>query len=487
LRLRATAKNAISDGQSHILEFLFHPKSIAIVGSPSQPAANQGAGVFLDALTSFGYEGNIYPVNPKVSEIRGYKSYHDFMSLPQVPDLVICCIPAPMVPGLVDDCAKRGVKAICIYTAGFGEASSEGRRMQQEIVELARHGGMRLIGPNCMGLYCPSTRLSYSPLLSRESGSVGMFCQSGGNSLALVIMANYLGIHFSKVVSYGNAADLAEVELLEYLAKDPETSIICAYIEGMKDGRRFFDVLNETTKWKPVAILKGGRTGAGAEAALSHTGSLASDERKWQGLCRQSGAVEVYGLEGMIDFMEACLRMKRPTGRRVGILAWGGGPSVLSTDDAVRAGVTVPRFSPELRKRMNQVISEAGSSTANPIDSAMLAVPSLISEVIRIVADSGEVDAVLIRLPFAVGGPPFDLATMKAAAEASFQTSHSTGIPLALVMPHGDTAESAGQFMELRRICLEAGFPLFSTTSRAAQALSIFIEATSRLEHPSGD
>ena len=159
---------------------------------------------------------------------------------------------------------------------------------------------------------------------------------------------------------------------------------------------------------------------------------------------------------------------------------------MLSTDDAGRAGLTVPRFSEQLRKRITQVISEAGSSTANPIDSAMLAVPSLLSQVIQIAADSGEVDLVLIRLPFAVGGPPFDLATMKSAVRAIFETSHNTGVPLALVMPHGDTAESAGQFMELRRMSLEAGFPLFSTTSRAAQALSIFIEATSRLEHPGG-
>lgn len=464
------------------LEFLFHPKSIAIVGSPSQPAANQGAGVFLDALISFGYEGNIYPVNPKANEIRGYTTYPDFMSIPETPGLVICCIPASLVPSLVDDCAKRGVKAISIYTAGFGEASAEGRGVEREMASLARRGGMRLIGPNCMGLYCPRSRLSYSPLLSREAGSVGMFCQSGGNSLALVIMANYLGIHFSKVISYGNAADLAEAELLEYLAQDVETKIICAYIEGAKDGRRFFRVLNQTTKSKPVAILKGGRTGAGAEAASSHTGSLASDERKWQALCRQSGAVEVYSLEGMVDFIEACLHMKPPAGNRVGIIAWGGGPSVLSTDDAESVGLAVPRFSPELRQKLNRFISEAGSSIGNPVDSAMLAEPSLLSETIRIVADSGEVNVVLVRLPFAVGGPPFDMAVMKAAARAVFETGRITGMPLALVMPHGDTAESSGQFMELRRLCLEAHFPLFSTTSRAARALAVFMNAVSRLD-----
>lgn len=464
------------------LESLFHPSSIAIVGSPSQPAANQGAGVFLDALISFGYTGAIYPVNPKATEIRGHRTFPDFRSLPQTPDMVICCIPASLVPGLVEDCVKRGVKAISIYTAGFGEANPDGRRIQQEMADLARRGGMRLIGPNCMGLYCPRSRLSYSPLLSRESGSVGMFCQSGGNSLALVIMANYLGIHFSKVISYGNAADLTEAEILEYLAQDTETEVICAYIEGVKEGRRFFNVLGQTTKSKPVAVLQGGRTRAGAEAALSHTGSLASHGALWQALCRQSGAAQVDSIEGMVDFIEACLHMKRPPGRRVGLVAWGGGPSVLSTDDTEAAGFVVPRFSQDLRGKLSRLISEAGSSVANPVDSAMLAEPSLLSEAVRIVADSGEVDIVLVRLPFAVGGPPFDPDLMQAAAEAVFEAGRITRASVALVMPHGDTPASSGQFMDLRRMCLKARFPLFPATSRAARALAQFTDSMSRLE-----
>lgn len=471
-----------ADTATSDLEFLFHPESVAIVGSPSEPAANQGAGVFLDALIHFNYRGTIYPVNPKVSEIRGIRTYPNFMSLPQTPDLVICCLPAPLVPGLVDDCAKRGVSAISIYTAGFGEAGAEGGSVERGMAHLARRGGMRLIGPNCMGIYCPGTRLSYSPLLSRESGSVGLFCQSGGNSLALVIMANYLGIHFSKVISYGNAADLAEADYLEYLSRDAETRIICAYIEGTKDGRRFFRVLKKATKSKPVAILNGGRTSAGAKAASSHTGALVSDERMWSALCRQAGATQVHSLEEMVDFMEACLYAKPPKGRRAGIIAWGGGPSVLSADDAEAFGLVVPGFSSQLKRELSRFISEAGSSIGNPVDSAVLANPTVLSEAIRIVVNSGEVDLLLIRLPFAVGGPPFDPTVMKATAEAVVQVNQLTDIPLALVMPHGDTPESSGQFMALRSICLDADLPLFSTTSRAARALGQFVDSISLLE-----
>lgn len=465
------------------LEFLFHPKSIAIVGTPSDPAVNQRASVFLDSLMAFGYQGNIYPVNPKVSEIRGLRSYPSTMSLPDNPEYVICCIPAALTLQLVKDCASRGVKAVSVYTAGFSEAGEEGGKLERELLRIARQGRMRLIGPNCMGLYCPSTRLSYSSLLSREPGSVGLLCQSGGISLALTITANFMDIHFSKVISYGNAVDLNEADFLEYLGQDNETRIIGAYIEGVKDGPRFLRTLTRLTKAKPVALLKGGRTKAGAKAAASHTGSLAGDERKWHGLCRQAGAVQVYSSEEMVDFFEACLHMRPPKGRRVGIIAWGGGPSVITTDHCESAGLTVPALPIETRKQLTEFVFEPGSSLSNPIDSPVLANPSLLRRIIEIVAHSKEVDALIIRLPLAVARPPFDLDVTDAIMEAIVETSVAIDVPVAVVQPHGDTPESSGQFHAVHRRCVKANLPLFSTTHRAAQAVSRFIHAASRLDH----
>ena len=465
------------------LEFLFHPRSIAIVGAPSDPAINQGAGVFVDALIAFEYQGNIYPVNPRVSELRGLKAYPDLMSVPQTPDHVICCIPASSTPQLVKDCATRGVKTISIYTAGFSEAGEDGRKMEQELVSLARQGGIRLIGPNCMGIYCPNTRLSFSSLLSREAGCVGLLCQSGGVSLALTIMANFLGIHFSKVISYGNAADLNEADFLEYLMHDMETKVIGTYIEGVREGQRFLKALTRTAKAKPVAILKGGRTRAGAKAAASHTGSLAGDEGKWAALCKQAGAVQVYSSEEMVDFFETCLHMKPPKGQRAGIIAWGGGPSVISTDDCESAGLSVPTFSSELRQELRRFMFEPGSSINNPIDSPALANPSLLSRAIKTVSNSKEVDVLLIRLPFAVARPPFGLDVTKAALEAIIETVKSIDVSVAIIQPHGDTPESSGQFLMAHQRCLEANLPLFSTTGRAARAVNRFIQSLSRLEH----
>ncbi len=464
------------------LEFLFHPRSIAIVGAPSDPAMNQGAGVFLDSLIAFDYQGHIWPVNPKLSEIRGLPSYPSVLSLPNDPDYVICCIPAALTPQLVKDCAHRGVKAISIYTAGFSEASERGADLEQELVNLAHQEGIRLIGPNCMGLYCPSTRLSYSSLLSREAGSVGLLCQSGGVSLALTIMGNFMGIRFSKVISYGNAADLNEADFLEYLSQDSHTGIVGAYIEGVRDGPRFLRALTRLTRSKPVALLKGGRTEAGIRATSSHTGSLAGDERVWQGLCRQAGATEVHSSEEMVDFFEACLRLRPPRGRRVGIIAWGGGPSVITTDDCENAGLVVPTLGMETRKALTGFVSEPGSSIGNPIDSPVLANPALLSRVIETVAQSREVDLLIIRLPFAVARPPFDLAVTNAILEALIGISKSIDVPVAVVQPHGDTPESSGQFFVVHQRCMEASLPVFSTTRRAAGAISRFMQAASRLD-----
>ena len=458
------------------LEFLFHPQSIAIVGTPSDPTNVQGAGVFLDALISFGYRGDIYPVNPRASEIMGLKTYPDLMSVPKSPDYVICCLPASLTPQLMKDCAARGVKAVSMYTAGFSEESDEGRNLEQELVSLARQGGVRLIGPNCMGIYCPSTGLSYNPGLSKEAGRVGFLCQSGGNSLALAFMADFRGVRFSKVISYGNAADLNEADFLEYLAQDAETEIIAAYVEGVKEGRRFTKTLTQAAKTKPVIMLKGGHTEAGAEAAASHTGALRSSKEIWDAFCKQAGVVQAYSLEEMLDIIETFLYLKPLKGRRVAILGWGGGASVMSADDCEGAGLSVPAFSSGLRQQLRRFIFGAGSNATNPVDSLILTNPSLLSQTIRMIGNSKEVDVLLVHMPLAEARSLYSPGMRKVTIETIVETGKSIDIPIAIAQLHGDTPESSGLFFDLQQRCLEAGFPLYSTTRRAAQAINKFIE-----------
>jgi acyl-CoA synthetase (NDP forming) len=276
-----------------ILDSLFHPRSIAVVGA-SDGYFNGVTQVFLDTLIQFKYKGAIYPVNPKFEKVSGLKCYPSVRDIPDVVDYVISIVPASVTPKLVEDCSARGVKTIHLYTSGFAETDEAERgELQQELVAAARKGGVRLIGPNCMGLFVPSEGITYSPAFPMEPGNVGFISQSGSYSLIIIRGAGARGIRFSKVVSYGNASDIDECDLLEYLASDPETKIIGAYIEGTRDGKRLHRVLAETSARKPVIVIKKGGTPAGSRGASSHTGALAGDDKVWDAILRQTGVIRV--------------------------------------------------------------------------------------------------------------------------------------------------------------------------------------------------
>ncbi|MFC2000448.1 CoA-binding protein, partial [Chloroflexota bacterium] len=202
------------------------------MGPRATPRTCKGGAWFLDALIRFGYRGDIYPMNPRANEIMGLTAYPDIESLPRAPDYVISCLPAVRNLQLVKECASKGVRAVSIFSSGFGEAGQEGRKLERELVKVARENGIRVVGPNCMGIYSPATGLSFHSGFSKVAGRVGLICQSGGNSIVFVLQGNDCGIRFSKVLSYGNAADLTESDFLEYLAEDPETGVIAIYIEG---------------------------------------------------------------------------------------------------------------------------------------------------------------------------------------------------------------------------------------------------------------
>jgi acyl-CoA synthetase (NDP forming) len=207
-------------------------------------------------------------------------------------DYVISTVPAKAAPGLIAECARKGVKAVHFCTAGFSETGEEeGLRLEPQLAALSKKTGIRIIGPNCMGIYCPASRLSFNTDFPKESGPVGLISQSGGNTESLIRRVVPRGVRFSKAISYGNACDLNESDFLEYLAGDPETEIIGLYIEGVKDGERFPQILRKAAEKKPVILLKGGITEGGARAALSHTGSLAGSEVIWRSLCNQLGVI----------------------------------------------------------------------------------------------------------------------------------------------------------------------------------------------------
>lgn len=287
----------MSNQSNESLEFLFHPRSIALVGITTVHSEHWTR-AFLDGLLEFQFEGPIYLVNPKGGKIQGLKVFTSLQDIPGNIDYAISLVPAPAAPRLVEDCAHKGVRAMHFCTAGFSETGeAEGIRLENELVELARRNHIRVIGPNCMGIYCPQSRLSFGPIFPKESGPVGVISQSGGNVNYLVRQGGLRGVHFSKAISYGNACDLNESDFLEYLASDVDTKIIAMYIEGIKDGNRFRQVLAEATKEKPVILLKGGLTEGGTRAVAGHTAALAGSQVAWDSLCKQLNIMRVDSLD----------------------------------------------------------------------------------------------------------------------------------------------------------------------------------------------
>jgi acyl-CoA synthetase (NDP forming) len=352
----------------HDLDFLFHPNSIALVGITTAKTWHWTL-TFLEGLLEMGFDRPLYLVNPKEGEREGHKIYTSLKDVPGNVDYVIGLVNAQIAPKLVEECAQKGVRAIHFCTAGFSETGEEDRvNLESELVEVARRNGIRILGPNCMGIYCPKSRLSYSPAFPKESGPVGVISQSGGNSIYLVRQAALRGVRFSKVISYGNACDINENDLLEYLTQDVDTKIIALYIEGIKDGRRFRRALEEATKEKTVILLKGGATEGGARAAAGHTAALSGSRTTWDALCKQLGIISVSSIEEMIDVLVTLLFLPLPKGRNALLFGAGGGASVLIADQFESRGIRIPPIPPEIVAQIREFTPIAGNILRNPVD-----------------------------------------------------------------------------------------------------------------------
>lgn len=352
----------------HDLDFLFHPNSIALVGITTAKTWHWTL-TFLEGLLEIGFDRPLYLVNPKGGELKGHKIYASLKDVPGDVDYVIGLVNAQIAPKLVEECAQKGVRAIHFCTAGFSETGEEDRvKLESELLEVARRKGIRILGPNCMGIYCPKSRLSYSPAFPEESGPVGVISQSGGNSIYLVRQAALRGVRFSKVISYGNASDINESDLLEYLTNDADTRIIALYVEGIKDGRRFRRALEEATKEKTVILLKGGATEGGARAAAGHTAALSGSRTTWDALCRQLGIISISSIEEMIDVLVTLLFLPLPRGRNVVLLGAGGGASVLIADEFESRGLRILPLPPEIIAQIREFTPIAGNILRNPVD-----------------------------------------------------------------------------------------------------------------------
>ncbi|MGE4096430.1 MAG: acetate--CoA ligase family protein, partial [Candidatus Binatia bacterium] len=351
------------------LQRVFHPRTVAVIGD--KRAMNY---MWLRSQSTF--QGKVYSVQIDERELPGIaalgvSNYRSLAEIPDEVDYVMTAVPRQIAPRIIADCAAKNVGGVMLFTSGFSEVGDEeGKQLEQKLAETARSSKTTLIGPNCMGIYNPGLGLrNYTELPTGEAGNVGFIGQSGTHTITFSLAAPQHGIKISKAVSFGNAIVLDASDYLDYLANDAETKVIGMYLEGVREGRRFFSCLREVTPHKPVVIWKGGQSEAGKRAISSHTGSLAIPTAVWDAMVRQAGAISAETFDEALDAIKLLLFVKPTTGIRVGLVAMTGGPSVVITDAFEQAGLAVPELSEASYQELASFFTVIGGSFRNPLDS----------------------------------------------------------------------------------------------------------------------
>ncbi|MEK6618316.1 MAG: GNAT family N-acetyltransferase, partial [Nitrospirota bacterium] len=375
---------------------LFQPRAVAVLGASRDPARIGNR--LVQALVTNRFQGPIYPVNPKATEVAGLRSYPSVGDVPGPVDLAIIAVPRDAVLASVDQCAARGVRAVIVISAGFAEASAEGRELQKRLVEKVRQHGMRLVGPNCFGLVNadPSVRLNatFTPVFP-PSGRVAMSSQSGALGLAILAAARRLQMGISTFVSVGNKADVSGNDLLQYWEEDPNTDVILLYLESFGNPRRFARIARRVSRRKPIVAVKAGRTQSGRRAAGSHTAALAASDVAVEALFRQTGVIRAETLEEMFALAAGLANQPLPAGRRVAIVTNAGGPAVLCTDACEAGGLVIPELSEETRARLAAFLP-AAAAVKNPVDLIASATPDQYRKAIETILAADEVDALIV-------------------------------------------------------------------------------------------
>jgi acyl-CoA synthetase (NDP forming) len=462
-------------------ERIFHPQKLAIVGV-SEEGTGFGSGMF-NALQAMGFEGEIFPVNPKGGEFSGTDIYRQIEDIPVRLDFAIICVTAKAVPDVLEACRKNGAAGAEILSAGFSElGTAEGIELEKKIRQIAAKG-IRVVGPNCFGIYCPRSRLTLlpGPDLSRRSGPVAFLSQSGGMAIDFAHKGKWMGIGFSKVVSFGNGADLRETELLRYLARDPETRIITMYIEGIKDGDSFFREIKAASYSKPVIVCKGGLSPAGQRMVVSHTASMGGSRVIWQSVLTQVNAIQVQDLEELVEASLAFSLLPEKVFKAISVV---GALGVTACDAAEAFGIEIPPLSADLQTRIGELLPKPGSSALNPIDVANPFVsPKVLKEILRNTAQDDRIDLqIIISLLYhyktiarALGKPVAEVAPYRELAETIRDVMKETGKPIVVVLANPKRGVDDLDIIEMlalaRREFLDRGLPVFDELHEAIRAI----------------
>ena len=399
----------------------FSPTGVAIIGASTNPR-KLSYGI-LKNMTEYGFEGGIYPVNPKAEEVLGLKVYADVADVPDPVDLAVVVLPAPLTPDALRACGKRGIKAVVIISGGFREVGSQGKALEEECREIAKSYGMRLIGPNCVGTLDLTTGLNTTFIQGVPAlGSIGFVSQSGAVCGGVVDYIADKSIGFSHFASLGNELDVDETDMIAFFGDHPRVKVIAAYVEGIQNGEKFLRVASEVSRRKPIVLLKAGRTGAGAKAVSSHTGSLAGSYSAYQAAFEQAGVIEVSDLSALFDVAWALSCQPLPKGERVAIFTNAGGPAALASDSLAANGFTLAEITPDQQKKLAEKLNPS-AQVANPVDMLGGAEPAEFAHCLETLADEPEVDVLLPMLvPQSLVNPGDVARAIVAATKHTHQT-----------------------------------------------------------------
>jgi acyl-CoA synthetase (NDP forming) len=467
-------------------ERIFHPQKLAIVGvSADEGGTGFGRGM-LNAIKAIGFEGEIYPVNPKGGKIDGVDIYKQVEDIPGKLDFAVITVSARLVPEVLEACLKKGAAGAEILSSGFSELGTEaGNDLEKKIQTIAAKG-IRVVGPNCFGIYCPKSGLTLlpGPDLSRQSGHVAFLSQSGGMAIDFAHTGKWMGIRFSKVISFGNGADLRETELLRYLADDPETRVIAMYIEGIKDGDAFFREIKSAARRKPVIVCKGGLSFAGQRTVVSHTASMGGSRVIWQAILSQVNAPQVQDLAEMAQASLAFSLLPEKTFKRISVIGGGGALGVTACDTAETFGIEIPQLPANLQTGIENFLPKPGSSAKNPIDVANPHVsPQALKEVLRLAAKDDRIELQIIislfyhykALARAMNLPVAAVTPYSELADAVRDVVKETAKPVVVVLPNPKRGMDDLDIIEMlalaRKEFLDRGLPVFDEIYDAIRAI----------------
>ena len=374
----------------------FSPTGVAIIGASTNPR-KLSYGI-LKNMTEYGFEGGIYPVNPKAEEVLGLKAYADVADVPDPVDLAVVVLPAPMTPEVLRACGARGIKAVVIISGGFREVGGQGKALEEECREIAESYGMRLVGPNCVGTLDLTTGLNTTFIQGIPAlGSIGFVSQSGAVCGGVVDYIADKSIGFSHFASLGNELDVDETDMIAFFGDHPKVKVIAAYVEGIQNGEKFLRVASEVSRKKPIVLLKAGRTDAGAKAVSSHTGSLAGSYSAYQAAFEQAGVIEVSDLPSLFDVAWALSCQPLPKGDRVAIFTNAGGPAALASDALAANGFQLAEITPDQQKKLAEKLN-LSAQVANPVDMLGGAEPAEYAHCLTTLDGDPEVDVLLPML-----------------------------------------------------------------------------------------